>query len=167
MNNIYIGILAALLILSAGCEGDGSDKQSDKKVTLAGTWRYQISWRNSTATTRVETSDEGKIENDSDNTSGNLALKLYFTTSKYEGGHIDGRVLAEKSFGILEPGHYKYNISFADQKGLPPIGIYFVTLVLLENTGEGFYIKDYRNFDNTIIIYNIPYYTYSYYYYYY
>jgi hypothetical protein len=166
MKNIYIGIVAALLMLSAGCD-EGSDSNDNKDVDLAGNWRYQISWRNSTATTRVETGDDGQITNESDNTSGDLALKLYFTTSKYEGGSINGYVMASKSFGTLEPYNYKYNISFANQIGLPPLGIYFVTLVLLENTGSGAYIKDYRTFDNTIVIYNVPYYTYSYYYYYY
>ena len=155
----------AIMILFTGCD-ESSDNSNNGSVDVAGAWKYKISWRNETATTRVESTDNGKIVNNRSGTSGTIQLKLYFTSYKYEGGSINGYVMAKDTFDPLESGHSWVNVSFADNVGLPPVGVYYVTLVLLEYDGE-YYVKDYINFDDVMIIYNIPYYEYSYYYYYY
>jgi hypothetical protein len=169
MNIKKLIILLEILVTSilyTSCD-ESSDNSKNSSVDLTGAWRYKISWRNSKATTRVEAGENGEIRNDTDNTSGDLRLKLYFTNSKYEKGEgIYGYVMADKSFGSLESYHYKYNVNFGYTANLPPTGAYFVTLVLVEYDGSKYYIKDYLNFDNVIVVYNIPYYEYSYYYYY-
>jgi hypothetical protein len=160
---MFLGLLTVLLFSS--CD-ESSDNSSDDSVDFAGTWRYNISWRDGIATTRVESTDDGRIVNNRSGSSGTIKLKLYFTSSRYEGGSINGYVMVDKSFDTLEAGYQLSNVNFADTAGVPPPGIYYATLVLLEYDGE-FYIQDYINFDDSIIIYNVTTYDYYYYYYYY
>lgn len=88
------------------------------------------------------------VNNQSNTTSGSLKLKLYATKQAYNGGSINGYVLAETNLGQLQPNTYFHSINRQPSFNQPPDGEYYLTLVLTEYNGQD-YIVAYQKFSGT------------------
>lgn len=82
--------------------------------------------------------------------SGSLRLRAWATRSRYAGISIRGYVMGTRNLsGVLDPGHYFYNISGSVRYSRPPRGTYWTTVTLEEYTGSGWVIRDYLTFRRT------------------
>ncbi len=152
---LLIITLITLGTFLSSCEKYSSEKSSNK-ITINGEWKYEMSYSGSRITTTVMSDTDGMIKNNRSTKSGSLRLKLFLTSSKYNGGDINGYVMADYLLDDgdpLEGGHYYHSVIFSDTEGFPPYGEYYVTLVLLEYDGE-YYIEDYLNFSKGIKVYS-------------
>ncbi len=152
---IVLMMLSAFVVFFSSCEIDEDDYNN--QITIEGEWEYNMI-SSTKITTTVSSGSDGRIMNNRSTSSGSLKLKLYLTSSKYDGGSISGYAMADytlKDGSPLEGGHYYYDITFSDTNGFPPYGTYYVTLVLLEYDGDDdtYYIEDYLNFSNLIKVY--------------
>jgi hypothetical protein len=81
--------------------------------------------------------------------SGDFSIVVYFCSGgPYDGGSIDGILMAEYPFESLLANHYYYDINkSAYLKNNPVSGYYYVTICVVELNSDGSsYITDYRNF---------------------
>lgn len=118
-----------------------------KGVKLLGSWGYQIDY--SQQNVRIT---GAKIENSAtEGKSGTVKLSLYLTTTKYTGGSITGYALIDYQLDQIEAGYYYHDINRVINFNVnPPSGNYYVTLLLMEYTDNGFVIKDYLCFDDLL-----------------
>lgn len=92
-----------------------------------------------------------KIKNFQDDTeTGTLKLTLYLSKDRYAGGRITGYKVAEKKLGELRSGKKFKNIKFnSPWLVVPPMGEYYVTLILSEyGDDEEYWIVDDIRFTN-------------------
>lgn len=116
-------------------------------VELSGNWGYQIDY--SQQNVRIT---GAKIENKAtEGKSGTVKLSLYLTKTKYSGGSITGYALIDYQLDQLQGGYYYHDINRTINFNVnPPSGNYYVTLLLMEYTDNGFVIKDYLCFDDLL-----------------
>ncbi|HWN95779.1 MAG TPA: hypothetical protein VNT99_12150 [Methylomirabilota bacterium] len=89
----------------------------------------------------------GDISNDRDSgRSGSLRLRLWATTSPYDGGSIFGYVLGTKKLKPLYGNQYYSSLVQPTTFRRPRSGYYFTTLTLEEFTSDGWVIVDYVTF---------------------
>ena len=81
-------------------------------------------------------------------TSGTLKLKVWATTTPYQGGTISGYVLASVTLGQLTGGYSYTSLSYTRSLDVPPAGTYYITMTVTEYNGQDF-IMDYAAFDDT------------------
>lgn len=85
--------------------------------------------------------------------SGDLQIAVYLTTEKYAGGTINGYKIVTQDYGPLSAGKgYGIGQVTLNYNPNPPVGAYYVTLVLLEYDHDAFYIVDYWGENEKIII---------------
>ncbi len=123
---------------AGGSGGTGGGYNGD--LNLEGT----VSWssRGSLVTLRA-----GEISNDRvSGRSGSLRLRLWATSTPYEGGTIRGYIMGTKSFRALDAGYYYYDIAKTVTFTRPPRGYYYTTMTLQEYSGGRWYIVDYVTF---------------------
>nr|WP_321486265.1 zinc finger-like domain-containing protein [uncultured Draconibacterium sp.] len=146
MKTLCLFILFAFILLPAF-----SQEISDLK--LLETWSYSVDWGNNNI--RVK---GGKIKNnDEAGSSGTIKIIIFLTTTKYDlESSPNGYIFAEYKFKPLDAGHQYYNINKTlsirnkPQNG----GNYYVTIMLLEYSNEGYVIIDYLNFKGYITVPN-------------
>ena len=98
------------------------------------------------------------IRNASTAMSGDLKIKLWATFSPYNGGAnscCTGYMLVEYAIngGFGLPGGTSIsNLVHTNAVSIPPAGNYNVVVVLLENIGSGYVIRDYRNFNDIMTV---------------
>lgn len=115
-------------------------------IKLSGNWSYSMDF--SEQTTHIT---GAKIINNESSTSGTVKISLYLTDTKYAGGSINGYALANYKFDQLEGGYYYHDVDKQlNFDASPPSGNYYVTLLLLEYTNDGFIIRDYLSFDDLL-----------------
>jgi hypothetical protein len=95
-------------------------------------------------------------------TSGSLGFELWYSSTPYSGGTIDGYKVAESYLPIgnctssqLGPGQSCAAITVTDTLTLPPAGMYYPVLVLVEFssgcvTNNGYCIDDYVDLKNLV-----------------
>lgn len=120
-------------------------------IKLSGNWTYQIDYN--TQTTHIT---GAKIDNNAtEGKSGTIKISLYLTDTKYNGGSITGFAIANCSFEPLSAGYVYNDIDKTLNFDVyPPSKNYYITLLLLEYTDNGYVIKDYLNFDGTLAFNN-------------
>lgn len=93
----------------------------------------------------------GMIDNSAGKAStGTLQVKLWATSSLYQGGTISGHLLASYKLEPLKAGQFYRDVRKVVPYTPPSVkGTYFITLTLSEYTGSGYVIVDYRNMKNT------------------
>lgn len=84
-----------------------------------------------------------KITNNAAYLSGPLLLRVWATKKPYNGGRINGFVLAQVQPANLKSNHAYNNYSQNLYCTVPPRGSYYVTLTLEEDQGNGWEIADY------------------------
>jgi hypothetical protein len=78
--------------------------------------------------------------------SGHLRMRLWALNSEYTGAVLDGYPLATKALGRLKSGFAFQDYSRTARFRVPPEGSYFITLVLEERVGNGWFVRDWVNF---------------------
>lgn len=112
-------------------------------VKLRGDWDYSIDYENCT----VQIIGDEIVNKDVNSRSGLLKLQLRFTNSRYDGGQLNGNIVAECKFSSLKGG-YVYSEIDKQLDFIPPkTGDYFVTIALLELIDDKYYVVDYLNFE--------------------
>lgn len=86
-------------------------------------------------------------DRDIENLSGSLSLELWANRQPFNGGELDGVVLAGTDLGELQGQHLfpscEYDLIFTQ----PPIGSWHLSLVLREWTENGYQVRDFMNFE--------------------
>lgn len=80
-----------------------------------------------------------KIYNARNARTGTLKVQLWAMSYPYDGGYINGYVVAETTLGELYPNRYYGNVSRSVPFVMPPPGRYFMTMVLAEFQHNGQY----------------------------
>lgn len=84
---------------------------------------------------------------DIENLSGSLSLELWANRQPFDGGELDGVVVARTDLGELQGQHLfpscEHDLIFTQ----PPIGSWHLSLVLREWTEEGYQVRDFVNFE--------------------
>lgn len=114
-----------------------------------GSAKYQFSNSNTMVTFGC-----GGINNPSkENATGTIIVKLWALSAPYAGGTLSGKALGEYKLEGLNPGAYYSPVTKTIKASLPPAKKhYYICLTVLEYTGSGYKITDYRNFDNTALL---------------
>lgn len=86
--------------------------------------------------------------NRSGGTSGTLRLKMWATSTPYQGGTISGYLLASQTLGQLSGGYQYTSLSYTKSLEVPPAGTYHITMTVTEYDGQDF-TMDYVTFDDT------------------
>jgi len=137
---IITAVVAILMTISLNAQ------ETNLGIKLSGNWSYSMDF---SAQTAHITGD--KIVNNASSTSGTVKISLYLTDTKYAGGSINGYALANNKFDQLEGGYYYHDVDKQlNFDASPPSGNYYVTLLLLEYTNDGFVIRDYISFENLL-----------------
>jgi hypothetical protein len=88
-----------------------------------------------------------------ENATGTLQLRLWAIDRPYQGGGIQGEILASARFEGLNPGNVYTNPSRTLDVTLPPTKrAYTLCLTLMEFSGGDYVIADYRNFSGTTVL---------------
>jgi hypothetical protein len=133
--NFPVLVLALLLGLSARAQD----------IDLIGS----VGWDKSGNGIRIHAE---RVENNRDRgTSGFLRLQIWATDEVYdEVSGITGYVLGKFNLGPLNAGSYFANPHRTVPFLRPPPGIYYTTMTLEEETGDGFVIVDSENFAGAV-----------------
>ena len=147
--HVKIGAKEGLCDLNGNLISDPNEQiaQVEEGIKLSGNWSYNIDYSQQT----VSIKGDKIINKSTGGKSGTIKISLYLTSSQYTGGSITGYALTSYKFDQLSVG-YQYNDinKLLNYDVNPPSDSYYVTLLLLEYTDNGFVIKDYLNFDGTI-----------------
>tara|TARA_B100000963_G_C22470884_1_gene600077 strand:+ start:32 stop:433 length:402 start_codon:yes stop_codon:yes gene_type:complete len=107
---------------------------------LAGSWGYKIDGN-------YITLYGDKIQNQNNGgRTGTLKVAIWATSSRYNGGTINGYKLYEYTLDPLDAGHYYYDVSNTGWCTYPPSGNYSLTILLLEYNYD-YEIVDYLSMD--------------------
>jgi len=87
-----------------------------------------------------------EIVNDTALRSRPLRMRLWATHTVYTGAVLDGFPLATKALGRLKSGFAFQDYSRTAPFRPPPEGSYYITLVLEERVGRGWFVRDWVNF---------------------
>jgi hypothetical protein len=157
MNKMVSGILVlASIIMITGCAGGGDDKQG---LVLTNGWRYNsnVSQAENLKTIHIQNSTSdgtiGEIFNDSDTTTGSLVLALVFSHEPYKGGDdMVGYILWKMDYNPLAPGESISHVASTQNFDMPPVGDYYLYLILAEYSIQDgtYHIRDNIDFHSMI-----------------
>jgi hypothetical protein len=103
--------------------------------------------------TRVTLGCDRIVNPSRENATGTLMLRLWAVDQPYQGGGIQGKVIARARFEGLNPGNVYTNPSRTLDVTLPPARrAYSLCLTLMEFSGGEYVISDYRNFQGTTVL---------------
>ncbi len=124
-----------------------------KELALIGFSGY-ILHRDSLYGDRVHLQASQIINNrSSSNMSGSLALELWALPAPYTGGDFNGIALASDRIGTLQGQHSLHNWQYSQSVQLPTSGHWYLTLMLREWTGNGYFTRDFMNFPEPLLAY--------------
>ena len=110
---------------------------------FSGSWGYKIDGK-------YITLYGDKIQNQNNGgRTGTLKVAIWATSSRYNGGTINGYVLYEYTLDPLDAAHYYYDVSKTGWCTRPPSGSYYLTILLLEYN-YNYEIVDYIPMDGYI-----------------
>jgi competence ComEA-like helix-hairpin-helix protein len=88
--------------------------------------------------------------------SGTLAVELWALKQPYSGIETNGTVLASTSIGELLDQHFladcRYDLIFDE----PPVGTWYLSVVLREWTGTGYVTRDHMDFSHPYVVASRP-----------
>ena len=153
---IILGL--ASIIMITGCGGGGGDDQQGLVLTDDG-WNYHwhLSQAENSKTMRLENNDGGEVFNDSDVTSGNIILALVLSPEEYDGGDdIIGYNMWQKEYNPLAPGESIGNVDSTQKTEVPPVGDYYVYIILAEYSiqDETYHIRGSISFTHMVRVVN-------------
>ena len=130
------------------------NKTDNTGIKLNGNWSINVNF----VQQLVSLAGYRIVNQSASSTSGTIKLQLFLTGAPYAGGTLNGYKVAEYLLNPLKPAFYYENISRnLNVLVTPPNGAYYAVLCLTEYSGD-YYIKDYINFNNLIVV-NVPTYT--------
>ncbi len=96
----------------------------------------------------------GGINNPSkENATGTLMVRLWALESPYQGGGINGKIVATYKLDGLNPGSHYSNVSKTVKTTLPGRrAAYVLCLTVMEYQGGEYVVTDYRNFSGSTVL---------------
>jgi len=125
--------------------------EPNPSLVMAGNCGYQINGNKVTLTI-------AEIANNRDNgcISGTLAVELWANTLPYQGGDVNGQILASTCIGELYDQHFladcRYELDFLQ----PTEGTWLISLLLREWTDMGYITRDHVNFSVPYVVAKQP-----------
>lgn len=132
-------IFFALLIFLAACALGAGPAHSDCILDFSGTVTYDIdSGQVAVSVQKINNTSCGKAFITADGYVASMGISLWATTAPYAGeGDISGYVLCDLPAGELEEAQLVTGFLKGDEYVPPPAGTYYLTIVLVELTGNG------------------------------
>lgn len=123
--------------------------QAHAAPKFAGSAGYQFGANNATVTMKCD----AVSNNDAENATGTIQVRLWALSQPYKGGTISGVVLGEYKLDGLEGGMRYTSFNKTVKTSLPRTkGTFYLCLSLSEYRDKGYVITDWRNFEKPVTL---------------